>query len=277
MVARLRELHGSVRCDAPVERILCRGSRVAGVRLRGGEELAADAAIATVSAAPLAAMLPDDALPGRLMRRLRRWRYGLGTFKLDLALAGPVPWQAEEARRAAVVHVGDTLEAMARARHEAGLGRVPKLPTMVVGQHALHDSTRAPAGAHTLYAYAHVPSVLDVEEAEVAERMEERIERFAPGLRSLVLGRATRSPSGLERDNPSLVGGDLGGGSYELDQQLLFRPAPELVRYRTPLRGLYVGSASVHPGGGVHGACGAGAARALLADRSRLRFWRSAG
>jgi phytoene dehydrogenase-like protein len=273
MVGRLGELGGTVRCDARVERIVSRRGRVAAVGLRGGEEIPADAVVATVSAAPLAAMLPDDALPARLLRRLRRWRYGLGTFKLDWALSGPVPWEAPEARQAAVVHVGDTLDVMFRAAQEAGLRRVPRTPTMVVGQHTLHDASRGPNGGHTLYAYTHVPNALEVEE-EVAELVEERIERFAPGFRRLVLGRAVRSPATLERENPSLVGGDLGGGSYELDQQLVFRPAPELVRYRTPLRGLYLASASVHPGGGVHGSCGEGAARALLTDRSRLRFWR---
>jgi phytoene dehydrogenase-like protein len=274
MVGRLGELGGAVRCGAPVERILSRRGRVAAVELRRGEVVPADAVVAAVSAAPLAAMLPDDALPARLLERLRRWRYGLGTFKLDWALSGPVPWEAAEARRAAVVHVGDTLEAMFRAAQEAGLGRVPLTPTMVVGQHTLHDPSRGPDGGHTLYAYTHVPNALDVEEEEVAERVEERIERFAPGFRRLVLARALRSPATLERENPSLVGGDLGGGSYELDQQLVFRPAPELVRYRTPLRGLYLAGASVHPGGGVHGSCGQGAARALLADRSPVRFWR---
>jgi phytoene dehydrogenase-like protein len=127
-------------------------------------------------------------------------------------------------------------------------------------------------GKHTLYTYARVPSEPDVSDEEIAERAEARIEAFAPGFRDLILARSLRGPARLERDNPSLVGGDLGGGTFELDEQLIFRPAPELVRYRTPLRGLYVGSTSVHPVVGVHGACGA--AGAVLADGSKLRFWR---
>jgi phytoene dehydrogenase-like protein len=163
---------------------------------------------------------------------------------------------------------------MFRAPQEAGLGRVPATPTMVVGQHTLDDPTRAPAGRHTLYVYTHLPQRPDLGDGDIADRIEERIEAFAPGFRDLILARATRSPADLERENPSLVGGDLGGGSFELDQQLCFRPAPELFRGRTPLAGLYMAGASVHPGGGVHGVSAHAAARALLADSSRLRFWR---
>jgi len=178
------------------------------------------------------------------------------------------------ARRAGVVHLGDTLHALCAAAYEAGAGTVPAAPTLVIGQHTLHDPGRAPAGRHTLYAYTHVPQRCDLSDDEVADRVEQRIEAFAPGFRELVLGRACRSPQGLERENPSMVGGDLGGGSFELDQQFVFRPAPELCRYRTPLRGLYLAGSSTHPGPGVHGVSGDGAARAVLADRSPLRFWR---
>jgi phytoene dehydrogenase-like protein len=144
---------------------------------------------------------------------------------------------------------------------------MPERPALVVGQQSLHDRSRAPAGQHTLYVYAHVPAG---SEEDATERIEAQLERFAPGWRSLVLARAARTPAGTEAENPSLVGGDLAGGSYELDQQLIFRPAPELARYRTPLRGLYVAGASIHPGGAVHGMSGRGAARALLRDL-RLR------
>jgi phytoene dehydrogenase-like protein len=274
MVARLSAAGGDLRCDAPVERILSRRGRVVGVRTAPGEELAADAVVATVSAGLLARMLDDDALPERLMRRLRRWRYGLGTFKVDWALAGAVPWSAPEAREAAVVHVGDTVDAFVRSAHESGLGHVPATPAMVIGQQSLHDPTRAPHGRHTLYAYARLPSRLDRSEDAVADLMEERIEAFAPGFRRLVLARAHRSPARLERDNPSMIGGDLGAGSFELDQQLVFRPAPELVRHRAPLRGLYIGSSSVHPGAGTHGVQGAGAAAAVIADQRGWRRWR---
>jgi phytoene dehydrogenase-like protein len=243
------------------------------VRLRSGEQLAADAVITTVSARPLAAMLEPGALPGRLHRRLRVWRYGTGAFKLDYALSAAVPWSAREARSAAVVHVAGALDKLDAAAQAGQRGEVPARPALVVGQQSLVDGTRAPAGRHTLYVYAHVPAEYELEDEEVAERIEEQLERFAPGFRATILARAERSPAEIERENPSLVGGDLGGGTLELDQQLVFRPAPELSRYRTPLRGLYVAGASIHPGGAVHGMSGRGAARALLRDR-RVRPWR---
>lgn len=274
LVARVERLGGRIRCGVPVERILVRGRRAEGVRLRSGEELGAEAVVATVSAGLLGRMLPDDAVPDRLMHRLRHWRYGVGTFKLDLELDGPVPWASEECRRAAVVHVAGTLDELFHSAFDAGGGKVPDTPSMVVGQQSVHDPSRAPERGHTLYTYAHVPQRPDMPDDEIADRLEERIEQFAPGFRRLVRARSIRSPADLERHNPSIVGGDLAGGSMEIDQQAIFRPAPEMARCRTPLRGLYVGGASVHPGPGVHGVPGAGAAQALLADRSALRFWR---
>ena len=275
LVARLVELGGELRCDASVSSIVVREGRVTGVRLQGGDQITADAAVVTVSAGRLAAMLPGRALPGRLTTRLETWRYGLGTFRLDYALSGPVPWANREAREAAVVHVADTLPLMFRSHQEAGAGRVPAEPALVVGQHTVHDRTRAPTGRHTLYVYTHVPQRLDVGEDAVVDRIERRLEAFAPGFSALVLARAVRSPERLQAENPSLVGGDLAGGSFELDQQFIYRPAPELFRGRTPLPGLYVAGGSVHPGGGVHGVSGTSAARLLVADLSPLGKLRS--
>ncbi len=185
-----------------------------------------------------------------------------------------MPWTAEAARGAAVVHVGGELSDLTLAAQAAQRGDIPERPALVVGQHTLFDRTRAPAGHHTLYCYGHVPARCDASDEDVAAAMEAQVERFAPGFSASVLARSIRSPQQTEAENPSLVGGDLGGGSYELDQQLIFRPAPELCRHRTPLRGLYVTGASVHPGGSVQGMGGRSAARALLADR-RLRPWRA--
>jgi len=256
-----------IRCDAPVEAIVVRGGRVSGVRLVNGEDVPGDAVISTVNARVLARVLPAGALPGRLHRRLHIWRSGTAPFKVDYALSGPVPWAAAEPREAAVVHVGGELEELSQAADEARRGVVPERPALVVGQQSLHDRTRAPDGRHSLYVYGHVPARHDLTDEQVAARVEDQLERFAPGFRALVLARATRSPAQTERENPSLVDGDLAGGSYELDQQLVFRPAPELARYRTPLRGLYMAGASTHPGGAVHGMSGRGAVTALLRDR----------
>ncbi|MEA2305296.1 MAG: hypothetical protein QOH43_2576 [Solirubrobacteraceae bacterium] len=275
LAGRVRRAGGRIRCDAHVDEVLVRGGRVAGVRLRGGEEVGASAVVTTVSAHPLLAMLPREALPERIVRRLERWRYGTGAFKLDYALDAPVPWTAPGARTSPVVQVAGELGDLAAAAQDGSRGVVPERPALVVGQHTLLDSTRAPEGQHTLYVYSHVPSRYAEDDDEVAGRIEAQLERFAPGWGAHVLGRQVRPPWRTEQENPSLVGGDLAGGTYELDQLLVFRPMPELVRYRTPLRGLYVAGASVHPGGAVQGMSGRAAAKALLADR-RLRPWRSA-
>ena len=267
LAGRARAHGAQVRCGAGVEQVLVRGDRVVGVRLEGGEEIPADAVLTTVSAGVLARLLPAGALPGRLHRRLARWRYGTGAFKVDYALSGPVPWTAPAARTAGVVHVAGELHELAAAAAAGWRGEVPARPALVVGQHSLHDPTRAPDGCHALYVYGHVPARYAPDDDEVAGRIEAQIERFAPGFSNLVLGRATRPPRQTERENPSLVGGDLGGGAMTLDQQLVFRPAPRLCRYRTPLRGLYVSGGSVHPGPAVHGMTGRNAARALLRDR----------
>jgi phytoene dehydrogenase-like protein len=263
-----------VRCNATVERIILRAGRAAGVQLRGGEVLTGRDVVTTISARPLASLLADGALPDRLMRRLRIWRYSTAAFKLDYALARPVPWTAEAAREAAVVHVGGELVDLAAAADAGQRGEIPDRPALVIGQHTLLDRARAPATQHTLYCYAHVPAHYCGADDAVADRIEAQLERFAPGFAEAVLARSLRGPRQTETENPSLVDGDLGGGTYELDQQLVFRPAPELCRHRTPLRGLYVSGASVHPGGSVQGMGGRSAARALLADR-RVRPWRA--
>lgn len=268
LLAQLGECGGEVRCGAPVQEIELRGRRVAAVRL-AGERLAADAVICTASPGPLTAMLSRGVLPARVERRLTGWRYGLGTLKLDYALAGPVPWNGPSARRAGVVHVGGDLHELQVSLEQALEGRFPHRPALVVGQQSLHDPSRAPSGRHTLYVYARVPQRSGLSDAEMAERVERQLERFAPGFRALVLARAVRSPAGLEAENPSMRGGDLASGSCALRQQLVLRPAPSLCRGRTPVGGLYVAGAWLHPGPGVHGASGRAAADALIADARR--------
>lgn len=272
LLARLRAQGGQARCATEVVRIETRRRRVIAVHTAGGERIPVDAVICTASPGPLAKLLAPGSLPGRVERRLSRWRYGLGTVKLDYALSGPVPWVGERARRAGVVHVGGPLQDIIASVEQAGAGRFPERPALVVGQQSLHDHSRAPEGRHTLYVYARIPQHPGPSDDEMARRAEERIEAFAPGFRALILARTVRGPSTIAAENPSLRHGDLASGSCELDQQLIFRPAPELCRGRTPLRGLYVAGAWVHPGPGVHGVSGRAAADALLADlRWRLR------
>lgn len=273
LLARAEREGATIRCSAPVRQILARGGSARGIELEDGETIEADIVVSTVSAGVLARLLPDGALPRGVERQLRRWRYGTGAFKLDYALSAAVPWTAVEPRRAAVVHVGGELADLTAAAQAGARGELPARPALVVGQQSLYDSSRAPSGAHTLYVYAHVPSRYEERDEHVANLIEDQLERFAPGFRNHVLARHIRSPAETERENPSLVGGDLGGGSYELDQQLVFRPTPRLSRYGTPIRGLFVAGASTHPGGAVHGVSGRGAARAALRE-SRLMPWR---
>jgi phytoene dehydrogenase-like protein len=273
MVRRAEREGTRIRCSATVRELMVSGGRVSGVRLADGEQIGCEAVISTVSAGVLAQLVPDHALPRGLERRLRRWRYGTGAFKLDYALSAPVPWIASEPRTAAVVHVGGELSDLTAAAQAGARGEVPARPALVVGQQSVHDPTRAPAEEHTLYVYAHVPPVYQESDEQVADLIERQLDRFAPGFVGVVRERAIRSPAQTQLENPSLVGGDLGGGSYELDQQLVFRPSPQLSRYGTPIKGLFVAGASTHPGGAVHGMSGRGAARALLRQK-RLMPWR---
>lgn len=277
LVSRLQSLGGALRCGSPVAEITVAGGRASGVRLRDGERVETSGVIATTSPASLLELLPAGSLPGHVERRLRRWRYGLGTLKLDYALCAPVPWASPDARAAAVVHVGGPLAEITASLEQASSGRMPDRPALVVGQQSLHDPARAPRGRHTLYVYARVPQRVDLREEEIAAPIERQLERFAPGFRDLVRGRSIRTPEAIETENPSMRGGDLASGSCEPDQQLIFRPAPSLCRGRSPLPGLYVAGAWVHPGPGVHGVSGAAAARALLKDmRPPRRFFRRA-
>ncbi len=198
--------------------------------------------------------------PAGYRRRLERFRYGPGAFKLDWALDGPIPWKAAECARAATVHLGATLEEIAVSEAAVAKGGHPETPYVLVAQQSLFDASRAPAGKHTAWAYCHVPngSAFDM-----TERIERQMERFAPGFRDRVLARSVFSPARFEQHNPNLVGGDIAGGANDI-RQLLMRPAFGLVPYATPAKGIFLCSASTPPGGGVHGMCGYHAARAVL-------------
>ena len=203
--------------------------------------------------------------PPRYRRRLGRYRYGPGVFKMDWALAEPVPWQAAACRQAGTVHLGGTLEEVAASERAAWEGRLAERPFVLVGQASLFDPTRAPAGRHTAWAYCHVPhgSTTDASAA-----IEDQIERFAPGFRGVVLARHTMSPAQLEAYNPNCVGGDINGGAAVLSQ-LFTRPVARLVPYATPDPRVFICSASTPPTGGVHGMCGHHAARAALRSRKQ--------
>ena len=206
--------------------------------------------------------LAGDRLPAGSRRALQRFRYGPGVCKVDWALSGPVPWQAAACREAGTVHLGGTFAEVAASEADVAAGRHPERPFCLVAQAGVVDPGRAPAGQHTLWGYCHVPSGSAV---DMSARIEAQIERFAPGFRDLILARSVRTAADMERYNPNNVGGDIGGGAGTLRQTVL-RPTPRWNPYRTALPGVYLCSASTPPGGGVHGMCGAWAARAALAD-----------
>lgn len=271
LVGHLCALGGQARVNRRVERIVSGRGRVAGVVTAGGERVRADIVVADVTPPALIALAGRAFDPG-YRRKLGRFRFGPPTFKVDWALDGVVPWTAAPARSAGTVHVGGGPEELEQWRRELDAGVVSERPFVLFGQQSLADPSRAPAGHHTGWAYTHVPAGVDWEvhaDREV-DRVEAQIERFAPGFRDRIVGRHVMAPGELQRRNANLVDGDVGNGSYDVDQ-LLFRPVPSLSPYRTPVRGLYLGSAAAFPGAAVHGVAGAAAARAAVWE-SRLRW-----
>jgi phytoene dehydrogenase-like protein len=191
-------------------------------------------------------------------RQLGKFRYGSAVFKVDFALDGPIPWKASECLRAATVHLGGTFEEIAESEKMVRLGQHAGSPFVLLAQHSLFDSSRAPAGKHTAWAYCHVPNGSNV---NMLQKIEDQIERFAPGFRQRILARRTFSPSDLENMDANLVGGDISGGAMDI-RQFLFRPTWR--RYATSAPDIYICSSSTPPGGGVHGMCGYHAARMAL-------------
>ena len=211
------------------------------------------------------ARIAGDRLPSRYRRRLENFRHAPGVFKLDYALRAPVPWRSEACKRAGTIHLGGTMDEIARSERDVARGKIAERPFVLVAQQSLFDETRAPRGQHTLWAYCHVPTNCNV---DMSERIENQIERFAPGFRDCILARHIVNAVDLEKSNRNLVRGDISGGAANL-WQLIARPIFSATPYRTPLPGIYLCSASTPPGGGVHGMCGYHAARAALRDLRR--------
>jgi phytoene dehydrogenase-like protein len=285
LVRRLESRGGEIRCSSIVTRIVVRDRRAVGVQLADGAVLdASRAVLADVSAPALYRDLVGEAhLPARFVRSLDRFQWDHGTFKIDWAISGSIPWRAEAASRAGTVHLCDSMDRVTAYTDDLACGRIPAHPFVLIGQMNKADPTRSPPGTETVWAYTHVPHEPREDAAgeldgtwgpsdceRFADRLEAVIEEHAPGFRSRITARHLLSPPELEARDANLVRGALGGGTMAFSQQLVFRPVPGLGRAETPVRGLYLASASAHPGGGVHGACGANAARAaLFAERVR--------
>lgn len=248
------------------------GGRASGVRLeQGGSVRARRAVLADVPAPSLYHDLVGEThLPARLRGDLSRFQWDNATIKVNWALAEPIPWSAPGAAGAGTVHFGVDVDGFVDFAADLSVGRVPERPFALLGQMTTADPTRSPAGTESVWAYTHVPRGIDwgagLLERHV-ERLQTSLERVAPGFADVVLARHVQSPDDLERGDPSLVGGAINAGTAALHQQLVFRPTAGLGRPETFLPGLYLASASAHPGGGVHGACGWNAARAALGSQ----------
>jgi len=236
------------------------GALETGRRIARLDELPAARVVLFDTSPDQLARIAGDALPAGYRRRLGRYRYGPGAFKLDWALDGPIPWRDPACREASTVHVGGTLAEICASERDMYRGRHPERPFLILCQQSEVDPTRAPAGKHTGYAYCHVPHGSTVDCSEAIER---QVERFAPGFRDRILARHATSPADFERYNPNYRGGAITGGVADV-LQLWNRPVTRLDPYATPNPRLFICSAATPPGGGVHGQCGYWAARSAL-------------
>ncbi|EFL19316.1 NAD(P)/FAD-dependent oxidoreductase [Streptomyces sp. C] len=292
LVRRLRARGGVVHCGQPATEVLVRGGRAAAVRTADGTLVTARRAVMAAVPAPVlyGRLLRGEQLPGRLREDLRRFQWDFSTVKVDWALSGPIPWQADGPQAAGTVHLADGVDELTLFAAQIAMRQVPSTPFAVLGQMTTADAGRSPEGTESAWAYTHVPQDItgdagpdgitgrwdEREKEAIADRVQEQVERYAPGFGATVRARRILAPPDLERLNPALAGGAVNQGTTNLYQQLVFRPVPGSGRPTTPIPGLYLASASAHPGGGVHGAPGFNAARTALHARahaplSRLR------
>jgi phytoene dehydrogenase-like protein len=275
---------GQVEPNAEVTKIDIRSGRAVGVHVHDHLVKVRRSVLADVGAEQLyGSLVSSDELPASTLAKMRAFRRDPATIKIDYALSGPVPWAIQPPYTPGTIHIADSCEELATSFAQLSGGAIPDKPFLLIGQMTTSDPTRSPAGTESLWAYTHVPQEVrsdasgeltgswDESESErFADRMQARIEQHAPGFADRILARRILGPRELEARDANLAGGSVNGGTAALDQQVIFRPIPGLGRAETPIRGLYLASASAHPGGSVHGACGMNAARAaLLHDRLR--------
>ncbi|MEV7897861.1 phytoene desaturase family protein [Streptomyces cyaneofuscatus] len=280
LVRRLEGRGGSVRCGHRVTEIVVRQGRAVGVRTESGEAIPARRAVlADVSAPSLyGSLVASEHLPGRLLDDMRRFQWDFATFKVDWALNGPVPWSSAAAASAGTVHLAEGVDELTRFASQIARGLVPDRPFLLMGQMTTADASRSPRDTESAWAYTHVPHTVKAdagaegltgawnggESERMADRVEQQVERYAPGFRSRIRARRILTPLSLQAADANLHNGAINAGTASIHQQLVFRPVPGTGRPETPVRGLYLASASAHPGGGVHGAPGANAARAAI-------------
>jgi phytoene dehydrogenase-like protein len=278
MTAAAQEAGVVVRTGVEVTRVVVRGGRAVGVVTADGTGVAARRAVVADVAPTLLArdLVGEQHLPGDWLASLRRHRWTSGYFRLDVDLDRPAPWTDERLADTAVVHVTGDLDELAMSQAQVRRGLLPDLPQLIVGQQDRADASRVPPGAASLWVECHCPARPAGATGDwapaFAERVLDRLESHAPGLRDRIVDTTVTPPLGLQHRDPNLVGGDVGGGSAAPDQLLVFRPVAGWSPYALPVRGLWMCGAASHPGGGVHGMCGRNAARAVLRS-ARLRPW----
>jgi phytoene dehydrogenase-like protein len=285
LVRMIESLGGTVLPGRRVDRIIVRQGRAVAVQAGELEIQSRRAVLATVPPTKIFGALIDPALvPSGFLRRVKAFRWGSGVFKLDLALSRLPSFTNQGLNGAGVLHMGRSTGELDIATRQIAHNALPAVPPLIAGIHTLADPIRAPDGCHTLWVETHAPASPIADAADrftdrdwsslrepFAERLIDELEVFAPDIRDCLLDYHAQTPNDLEAGNSNLVGGDIAGGSFTIDQQLVFRPVPGWFRHAMPIKGLYLGGASAHPGGGVHGAAGSNAARVLLQDLK----WRS--
>ncbi|MBM7775623.1 phytoene dehydrogenase-like protein [Actinokineospora baliensis] len=272
LVRRLESLGGRVECSRRVTQVLVVKGKAVGVVAGGDHIRAHKAVLADVPAPALYRELLDPGLlPPSLRSDIAKFDWDDATIKVDWALSSPIPWRSAEAAAAGTVHLGVDADGLVQVDADLGRGRVPEHPFLLLGQMTTADATRSPTGTESAWLYSHVPRGGDWPRERLeswADGVEAIVAKHAPGFQDLVLGRVVSGPADLQRTNPSVVDGATNSGTAGIHQQLVFRPTPGLARADTVVERLFLASASAHPGGGVHGAAGANAARAALASQS---------
>lgn len=260
-----------LRCNSPVVRIGVENGRATTVHTSSGDTVRArKAIIADVSAPTLyRSLLPRGSVPSRLTDDLDKFEWDTPVVKVNYALDSPIPWRSKSLSSAGTIHLGADDDGLLRWTTDLATGVLPRRPFMLFGQMTTADATRSPAGTESAWAYTHLPRgvVDDVSADTIADRVHTVLEEHAPGFGSTVVGRVVQRPSDLAAEDGNLHGGAVNGGTAQLQQQLIFRPTPGLGRAETVVEGLFLGSSSAHPGGGVHGAGGMNAARAALGQQ----------
>lgn len=279
MADRFESRGGTILLNTQVTGIRLNRGIAEGVEFSGGSVTARKAVLADVGAPQLYLdLIGADHLPASVVRNINEFTYDDATVKIDWTLDAPIPWANEDVRRSGTVHVAEGIDALDKQASEITRGLVPETPYLVMGQYAQVDPSRAPEGKDTAWAYTHVPQEVrgdaasqlagdwcESDRERMTERVEAEVEKLAPGFRDLIRGRHVMLPPDFAGFNRNLVNGAVNGGTSSVRQQLVFRPIPGVGRSETPFKRLFLASASAHPGGGVHGAVGANAARAAIA------------